>query len=66
MILGDNVLLYFINVNVIGAALIKGKFQENKEFLQWCHTYMLQICPDGIPKYPAYQKREFTIRARMK
>eukprot|EP00026_Physarum_polycephalum_P015216 Phypoly_transcript_15847.p1 GENE.Phypoly_transcript_15847~~Phypoly_transcript_15847.p1 ORF type:complete len:277 (+),score=48.38 Phypoly_transcript_15847:40-831(+) len=45
-------------------ALIKGKFQENKEFLQWCFNYMSQQCPEGLPAYNAYKRRAQAIKSQ--
>jgi len=45
--------------------LAKGGFQENKEFLKWCQHYVNMRCPDGLPEYPAFHKRDMAQKSQV-
>jgi len=45
-------------------SLAKGGFQENKEFLKWCQHYVNMRCPDGLPEYPAFHKRDMAQKSQ--
>ncbi len=35
---------------ILVSAITKGKFHENKEFLQWCHSFLMEQYPKGLGK----------------